>query len=229
MDCEIYLTGPIATPEIRFNIDLPTADEDTKTRLRNSVNTEEDLTKQFLSLLIVNSFLPDPNYAPTGATGFMNNPVEVTTAEVLSNQLSNWVSQISNDFDIGFHYRPGDDVSRQEIEVALSTQILDDRVLINSNIDVGGGNSGVSENSNNIAGDVSVEVKIDKRGKFRVKAFTRPNDKLIYESSPYTTGIGIFFRDLPISIYGLISISNWNPTAISPMSIFFLLSPWVSC
>jgi hypothetical protein len=209
VDCEIYLTGPIESPEIRFNIDLPTADEDTKTRLRNSINTEEDMTKQFLSLLIVNSFMPDPNYAPAGSSGFMSNPVEVTTAEVLSNQLSNWVSQISNDFDIGFHYRPGDEVSRQEIEVALSTQILNDRVIINSNIDVGGGNYGVTENTNDIAGDFSVEVKIDKRGKFRVKAFTRPNDKLIYESSPYTSGIGIFFRE-EFNSFGVLIKGYWN-------------------
>ena len=31
----------------------------------------------------------------------------VTTTEMLSNQISNWLSQISNDFDLGFVYRPG--------------------------------------------------------------------------------------------------------------------------
>ena len=43
----------------------------------------------------------------------------VTTTEMLSNQLSNWLSQISNDFDIGFVYRPGyKDVNSQEVQVA---------------------------------------------------------------------------------------------------------------
>lgn len=196
VNCEIYLSGKLDSPDIRFNIDLPTADEDTKSRLKNTINTEEDLSKQFLSLLIINSFLPDPNYAPSGASPIQANAVEVTTAELLSNQLSNWVSQISNDFDIGFHYRPGDEVTSQEIEVAIATQILNDRVLINSNIDVGGNQYSNTNNTNEVVGYVSVEVKIDKSGKVRVKAFTRPNDKMIYEESiNYETGVGIFFRE----------------------------------
>ncbi len=209
VECEIHLTGQLESPEIKFNITLPTSDEETKTRLQNTINTEEDLTKQFLSLLIINSFLPDPNYAPAGSTPLLTNSVEVTTAEVLSNQLSNWVSQISNDFDIGFHYRPGDEVSRQEIEVALTTQILNDRVLINSNIGTRGGANGTTDTSNDIVGDVAVEVKIDKRGKFRVKAFTRPNDKMIYENAPYTSGIGIFFRE-EFNSFGALVKNYWN-------------------
>jgi len=210
VNCEIYLSGRLDSPDIRFNIDLPTADEDTRSRLKNTINTEEDLSKQFLSLLIINSFLPDPNYAPAGASPIQANAVEVTTAELLSNQLSNWVSQISNDFDIGFHYRPGDEVTSQEIEVAIATQILNDRVLINSNIDVGGNQYSNTNNTNEVVGYVSVEVKIDKSGKVKVKAFTRPNDKMIYEESiNYETGIGIFFRE-EFNSFGKLVKGYWN-------------------
>lgn len=208
VDCEIQLTGDLATPEIRFNISLPTADEDTKSKLANTISTEEDLNKQFLSLLIINSFMPNPNVAPPGSTT-AGNALQVSTFEMMSNQLSNWISQISNDFDIGFHYRPGDEVSSEEIEVALSTQILNDRVLINSNIDVGRKENQNVNNTSNIVGDVSVEVKIDKRGKFRVKAFTRPNDKLIYETSPYTSGVGVFFRE-EFDSFGTLVKGYWN-------------------
>lgn len=210
VNCEIYLSGRLDSPDIMFNIDLPTADEDTKSRLKNTINTEEDLSKQFLSLLIINSFLPDPNYAPAGASPIQPNAVGVTTAELLSNQLSNWVSQISNDFDIGFHYRPGDEVTSQEIEVAIATQILNDRVLINSNIDVGGNQYSSTNNTNEIVGYASVEVKVDKSGKVRVKAFTRPNDKMIYEQSiNYETGIGIFFRE-EFNSFGKLIRRYWN-------------------
>lgn len=208
VDCEVHLTGKLETPDISFNIDLPTSDEDTKTRLKNAISTEEDLNKQFLSLLVLNSFMPNPNYSGAAQAG-TGSAVEATTYELLSNQLSNWLSQISNDFDIGFHYRPGDQVSSQEIEVALSTQILNDRVLINSNIDIGQNQNQTINRSGNIVGDVSVEVKIDKKGKFRVKAFTRPNDKLIYETSPYTTGLGVFFRE-DFNSFGSLMKGYWN-------------------
>jgi hypothetical protein len=208
VDCEVHLTGKLESPDISFNIDLPTSDEDTKTRLKNAISTEEDLNKQFLSLLVLNSFMPNPNYAGAAQAG-TGSAVEATTYELLSNQLSNWLSQISNDFDIGFHYRPGDQVSSQEIEVALSTQILNDRVLINSNIDIGQNQNQTINRSSNIVGDVSVEVKIDKKGKFRVKAFTRPNDKLIYETAPYTTGLGVFFRE-DFNSFGSLMKGYWN-------------------
>ena len=63
------------------------------------------------------------------------------TTEMISNQLSNWLSQISNDFDLGFVYRPvtgNKDINPQEVQVALSTQILNDKVAINGNFDVRG-------------------------------------------------------------------------------------------
>ncbi len=205
VDCEIKLTGNLGTPIIQFNITLPTADEDTKSKLANSITTEEELNKQFLSLLIINSFVQADNPLAAG------DAFSVTTFEMLSNQLSNWISQISNDFDIGFHYRPGDEVSSEEIEVALSTQILNDRVLINSNIDVGRKEETNTNQTSNVVGDVSVEVKIDKRGKFRVKAFTRPHDNLYYGSSstPYVSGVGIFFKE-EFNSFGSLVKGYWN-------------------
>jgi len=53
-----------------------------------------------------------------------------TTTEMFSNQISNWLSQISNDFDVDFVYRPGTkDINSQELQVALSTQLLTIRLL----------------------------------------------------------------------------------------------------
>ena len=184
-------------PNINFDIFLPTADEETKTYLKNSINTDEELSKQFLSLLVINSFLPDPNLTPSTfqpSTPGYSPAVGIATSELLSNQLSHWLSQISNDFDIGFNYRPGDEITSNEMEVALSTQLLNDRVTINGNVDVRG-NQATQTNTSNIAGDFNVDVKINQSGKLRVKAFTRANDKLIYEWAPYTQGIGLFYRE----------------------------------
>ncbi len=93
-----------------FNIYLPNADEETRTYLRNAITTEEELSRQFLYLLVMNSFYPDPSYRSTSGSSSATSgtsAMAVTTTEMLSNQLSNWLSQISNDFDVGFLYRPG--------------------------------------------------------------------------------------------------------------------------
>jgi len=107
----------------------------------------------------------------------------VTTTEMLSNQLSHWFSQISNDVDIGVSYRPGDEITSDEFEVALSTQMFNNWVTLNSN--VGYGNY-QTEDMSKIIGDFDVEVKINRKGTIRAKAYTHTNND-IYETSPYNT------------------------------------------
>ena len=118
----------------------------------------------------------------------------VTTFEMLSNQLSNWLSQISNDFDIGVVYRPGSgnkDINPQEVQVALSTQILNDKVVINGNFDVPLTGSS-ADNTNQITGDFDAEVKLTNKLNFKV--FNRYNNPYTGKGVDYTQGIGIFFK-----------------------------------
>ncbi|MFN8208042.1 MAG: translocation/assembly module TamB domain-containing protein [Bacteroidales bacterium] len=199
IECEIYLTDKLMKPTIRYDINLPTAEEELKSKVRDAVNTQEELSKQFLSLLVLNSFMPDPNRttAGEGTNALGAAGVGVTTSELLSNQLSNWLSQISNDFDIGVNYRPGDEITSQQVEVALSTQLLNDRVSINGNLDVRGNQAETTTqtSASNIVGDFVVDVKLTESGKLRVKAFNRTNDKILYDISPYTQGVGISYQE----------------------------------
>lgn len=191
VECHLNMTGQLIDPVIGFDIYLPTADEQTRTNLRNAINSDEEMSRQFLYLLVMNSFYPDPSYANTASTTTTGaSAMGVTTMEMLSNQLSNWLSQISNDFDIGFTYRPGNEISTQEVEVALSTQLLNDRVTINGNFDVAGEEA--SSSTKDISGDFDVEVKLTE--KVRLKVFNRSNDNILYETAPYTQGFGFFFR-----------------------------------
>jgi len=120
--------------------------------------------------------------------------------EMLSNQVSNWLSQISNDFDIGVNYRPGSSTlpNSQELQVALSTQILNDRVKINGNFDVAGsqatGSTGAPTGANTITGAFDIEYAINDKIKF--KFFNRSNDNFYMDNGIlYTQGIGLFYRE----------------------------------
>jgi hypothetical protein len=74
--------------------------------------------------------------------------------------------------------------------VALSTQLLNDKVVLNGNFDVGGKQSNTQ--ASNISGDFDIEFKITE--KLRFKVFNRSNDNLFYKTAPYTQGFGIFLR-----------------------------------
>jgi hypothetical protein len=140
----------------------------------------------------MNSFYPDPSlFSAVPQTSSQGaSAIGVTTTEMLTNQFSNWLSQISNDFDIGFAYRPGNEITSQELEVALSTQLLNDKVVLNGNFDVGGKQSNTQ--ASNISGDFDIEFKITE--KLRFKVFNRSNDNLLYKANHHTQGFGIFLR-----------------------------------
>jgi hypothetical protein len=193
VECHINLSGKLFNPLVGFDIYLPMADEETRTYLRNIITTEEERSRQFLYLLVMNSFYADPSYGTTFAAATTGtSAMALTTTEMLSNQLSNWLSQISNDFDIGFSYLPGQkDFNDQELQVALSTQLLNDRVVINSNLGVRN-SGGLSDNTDQLTGDFDIEYKLTDRIRFKV--FNRYNNPYSGKQAPYTQGIGIFFR-----------------------------------
>ena len=115
--------------------------------------------------------------------------------EIISAQLSKMLSKISKDFDIGVNYRPGDQLSPQELELALSTQLFDNRVTIDGAVGMNSYNNTATP-TNQFIGDVLVEAKITEDGRFRVKAFNRTNSTFDFISgySPYTQGVGVLFR-----------------------------------
>ena len=147
------------------------------------------------SLLILNSFVTPYQLTNAGAGPNATDAAANNTTELLSNQLSNMLSKISKDVDVGVKYRPGDAISSQELELALSTQLFNDKLTIDSNV---GKNSNptTNNNANNIVGDVNVEYKLTDDGKVRIKAYGKSNDNTTtYSSGPYTQGIGIFYRE----------------------------------
>ena len=190
------MKNKLMMPDISFNIDLPTADQDTRRNVQGILNNEEKRNRQFLSLLIINNFLPEQDLTGPGmgsTLGMSATEASITTvSEFFSNQLSNWLSQLSRDVDFGINWRPGDEITPDEVELALSTQVLNDRISINGHVDVGGRQT----NTSNIVGDFDVDIKLNRSGKLRLKAFTRANDNLIRPHlSPYTQGVGLFYRE----------------------------------
>jgi hypothetical protein len=197
VECHLVMEGNLTSPLLSFDIVLPTAEEETRNVVRNAITTDEELTKQFLSLLVINNFSSVATGSGSSPGGTGAGMAGVTASELLSSQLSNWLSQISNDFDIGVNYRPGDEITSDQVEVALSTQIFDDRVSIHTNVDVTAGEdpAATGQKTSTIAGDFDVEVKLTDNGKLRMKAYNRYNHDQLYKTSPYTQGVGFVYRE----------------------------------
>ena len=187
--CKINLTKSLNNPDIKFDIELPSTEDRIKDEIRQYISTDEDMNKQILSLLVLGKFYT------AGANNSLAGSTASTASELGSNQISNWLSKISNDFDVGFNYRPGNQITNDEVELALSTQMFNDRVSINGNIANNSSQRTNSNNSNGLIGDADVNVKLTNNGKLQLKAYNHSNNNLIYETSPYTQGVGFTYRE----------------------------------
>ncbi|MGI8893462.1 MAG: translocation/assembly module TamB domain-containing protein, partial [Bacteroidia bacterium] len=186
VNIRMHLTNKLMNPNVAFNIEVPNSDPTVESQMRNVISSDQEMNRQVFSLLVMNRFAP-----PTGFSTSYTAGAAANISELLSNQFSNWFSQIVPNFDFGVNYRAGDAISSEELEVLLSTELFNDRIVID-------GNLGLARDAynSNIVGDFTVEYKASTDGRFRIKAFNRSNSlNLLNDRAPYTQGVGVFYRE----------------------------------
>jgi len=208
VNCLLNLTGTINRPIIKFDIDLPKSDAEITSRLKSVINTEELMNKNVASLLALGHFY-------TMDKNNVNSSSELSSVgfSTLSSQLSNWISNINDDVNVGLNYKPSDGITNsKEFDVALSTQLLNDRLSLNGNFGYKDGSAAVANTTNSIV-DFDIEYKVTQSGKYRLKAFNRTNNSY-FKQAPNTQGVGIIYREDFDSFKGLFNnyykpIHNW--------------------
>lgn len=198
VNCDLDLSGKLSSPDISFKIELPTADNPTQQVVESYLSNGDELNTQVFMLLIVNSFT-QPGQGIGGASGDQFGLA--TTAEVLSNQLTNMFNNINKNFNLGVDINPGSTVNPAEYKVALSTALFKGKV----NVSVDAGTvSGIptttqtTSSTNNFVGEAEVTTSISKNGKLKAKAFNKANDNttdLNTLNAPYTQGVGITYKE----------------------------------
>ncbi|MEN8793872.1 MAG: translocation/assembly module TamB domain-containing protein, partial [Flavobacteriales bacterium] len=196
VECIMKLKNSLMSPDISFGIELPRATETERSVVANLIQTQHELYKQVFSLLLLNRFSPTANNSGIDEGGRNGTEALSTTAsEILSNQLSNWLSKLSDGVNVGLNYRPGDNITSDEIALALSTELFNDKLVISSNFGVAQGNED-NQNQDALIGDVNVEYKLNEDGSFRVRVFSRTNEYDITNAnqSQTTSGVGVYYK-----------------------------------
>ena len=192
----MHLSQRLMNPDIAFDVRLPSVDEGVRTQVNSALANTDDLNKQVFALVVLNRFLPND----ANASGQENSGLAVgatTGTELLSNQVSNWLSSVSNKFDFGVNWRTGDAISQDEVELAVSTAVFNDRLQLSTNVGVSYGDGGTQQGTNNIIGDFSAEYSLTQDGKLRFKAFSQSNDRNLnqVDQSQTTQGAGLAYRE----------------------------------
>ncbi|MEX1132659.1 MAG: translocation/assembly module TamB domain-containing protein [Flavobacteriales bacterium] len=197
VDVVMNLRDKLLNPEIQFNVRLPSVDEGIRMQVNSVLSTEQEMNRQVFALIVLNRFVQPPAYnTGQGSPGSGGALAGTTTSELLSNQVSNWLSRLSNEFDLGVNYRPGDNITQDELELAVSTQLFDERLLVSTNLGVQYGAQSAST-SNTIVGDFQIEYLIGNDGKLRMKAFSVSNDRNLNRADQALTtqGAGVAYRE----------------------------------
>lgn len=189
IDVNMYLTDKLMKPQVKFDIVLPNADDETRNILQSQIRNEDDLNRQVFALIMLGSFYPNQGGANSIAGGGGAN-----VSELISSQLSNMLSQLSDDVKLGVNYRQGNAYAPDELKVNLTTNLLNDRVTVDGNIGTGAGIQTTSQSTTTMVGEFNIEVKLNNDGSVRIKVFNRSNQYLLVYNAQYTQGIGLFYR-----------------------------------
>lgn len=195
VNVEIQLKNSLYKPDFNFDFVVPKADENVRSAINAVKNTKEELFRQTMSLLIINKFLTPSNAIGTASQSNTNIAANYTS-ELITNQLNSLLSQISKDFDIGVNYKPGDEISNEEIAVALSKQIMNGRMSISGNFGVSNSPAGSNQSSSSLIGDFNLEYLLTPDGNFKLRAYNESNDFDItnQQQAPYTQGVAVSFQ-----------------------------------
>lgn len=190
VQCLLNIKGDLRRPDLSFDINLPTVSEDIDRQVKNLISTEDMMNRQILYLMVLNKFYT-PDYVNSSQQNRYNELSSVASS-TLSSQLNNLLGQISDNWNIGTNIRSDKgDFSDVEVELALSSQLLNNRLLFN-------GNLGYRDNpnaNNSFIGDFDLEYLINPSGSWRLKAYNHYNDRNYSVKSALTTqGVGIMFK-----------------------------------
>ena len=200
VNCELAISGKLRNPELGFSITVPDLDPTTKSRVESALSTDDKVQKQFISLLVTNNFIPDDQ------SGIVNNSVFLTAnvADLMANQLNNLLQKLDIPLDLGLNYA-GSGTGTSLFDVALSTQLFNNRVIVNGSV---GNRQYMSSGNGDVVGDLDIEIKMDKSGQVRMNLFSHSADEYTnYLDNSQRNGVGVtyqkefnslgqFFRDL---------------------------------
>jgi hypothetical protein len=168
---------------------MPGLDATTASQVRSVLNDEAMVTKQVIGLMVANQFIPTGSGVTTAVDP--RSGAAASAGELLSNQVNNWLSQISKDVTLGIDYKAKDELGREEWDLLYGKTLFNDRLNIEGNVGVM-----TDQTTRNVVGDFNAEYTVGADGRFKLKAFNRSNaSNLLNYNAPYTQGVGFFYRE----------------------------------
>jgi hypothetical protein len=199
----LNLRNQLMKPDITFDITLPDSNYNVSSEVTNTVSTRlaqvrqdpNELNKQVLGVLVLGHFIGDNPLQSQGGNAGVEGAIRSSVSGLLTDQLNNLAGDLITGVDLNFGVTSGEDYSsgtatnRTDLNVGLSKRFLHDRltVSVGNNFNLEGAQAG--QKTSNIAGNVSVNYKLSKDGRYTLRAY-RKDEFIVIQGQVVETGIG---------------------------------------
>jgi len=201
---DLGLSNELLKPKITFDIVLPDSTYSVSPEVIANVNARLDqvrqdtneMNKQVLGVLILGHFIGDNPLQSQGGGSGINGAIRGSVSSLLSDQLNKLAGNLIGGVQLSFNLTSGEDYStgeaqnRTDLNIGLSKSFLNDRVTVTvgNNFNLEGQNQ-PGEKTTDIAGDVSVNYKLTKDGRYMVRVYRR-DQYIVVEGEVVETGVG---------------------------------------
>jgi hypothetical protein len=187
----LHLRNDMLLPDIGFDLAAPEAENVVQAALQSALMDETERTSQAIALLSLQEFLPSQvNSLALGSLGFQTNSIDVLTS-----QLSRWLSGINDDLEIGISYdgtgQESQDPSTTQdaLQLALKASFLDDKLEVEGAL----GSRGLTQEELGEAHIQNVRVlyNLKENKSLQLTGFSEAANGNAQVSNAVTQGIGI--------------------------------------
>jgi translocation and assembly module TamB len=196
------IKGQLLAPQITFQIDMPIDKRAAYGGIIYAkildINTREsDVNKQVFALLILQRFVSD-NPLESEAGSAVANATRTSVSRILTEQLNRLSDnikgvQLSVDIKSYQDYSTGEAQGDTQVQLGVSKSLFNDRLVVklSGNVDVEGENT-TQEEVTDYIGDLAIEYKLTRDGRFRVTGF-RTNNYDMIDGELVETGAGLIY------------------------------------
>lgn len=196
------IKGQLLAPQITFLLDMPVEKRGAfggaiYAKVADINTRESDVNKQVFALLILKRFVSD-NPLESQAGAGVSNATRTSVSRILSDQLNRLSEnikgvQLSLDIKSYEDFSTGEAQGDTQVQLGVSKSLLNDRLVVklSGNVDVEGENTS-QETVSDYIGDLALEYKLTKDGRFRVTGFRTSNYDMI-DGELIETGAGLIY------------------------------------
>lgn len=198
----LKMEGDLLKPKISFDISLPqnllAQWPEVDLKLQQVRADESELNKQVFALLLLNRFVQEDPFASSGGSTNLTTLGLQSASRILSDQLNQLAGSLIKGVDINFDvnseqdYSTGVQQTRTDVNVGVSKKLFNDRLVVNVGTDVGlqgAANSVTQVQNSSISGNFSVDYKLSKDGRYRLRAYRQNDYQEIIEGQVIETGV----------------------------------------